>query len=199
MAVTGFARPETLIYNSGGHENDVLILTKPLGTGILSTALKRDLLTKNQTAELYHTMRKLNKYAIEIIRTFPVHACTDITGFGLLGHLHEVCHASKLDAIVELTGIRFIDGAIDLAAQGMISGGTLNNKTHYRKYVTWDDAVSEPLRNLLFDGQTSGGLLCSLPPSRADECLKTLINANIPAFPIGRLIPGSGEKIFVKN
>lgn len=197
MAVTGFADPGKILYNSAARENDVLILTKPLGTGILSTAMKRDLLTSGQEESLYKCMRELNRIPKDLMMSYPVNSCTDITGFGLIGHLYEMCRASGLSAEINLPGIKFLEGSMELASQRIISGGTLNNRQYYEEYVHWEETIPEYRKDLLCDGQTSGGLLISLPAEPANYLLDELLRSKINAFYVGKIMKTKEINIYV--
>ncbi len=198
MAVTGFAEPKKILYNSGAKPNDVLMLTKPLGTGILSTALKRGLLSSLQEEALYQCMRELNKVPKDLMMKYPINSCTDVTGFGLIGHLYEMCLASRLSAEVSSESIQFLEGSRELASQRVLSGGNRNNRQYYEAYVDWKNSLPEYLKDLLCDGQTSGGLLISLPEKHAVDLMEDLLSVNISAFFVGRMLESTETKLFIK-
>ncbi len=158
MAVTGIIHPDKILKNSGAQPGDTLILTKPIGTGILATAMKRGILDQQSSNRTIEQMLLLNKKAADVMRDFPVNACTDITGFGLLGHLHEMTYASGVNAEIHSGDVPLLPGAEEMAAAGIIPGGTLNNLEFSEKFVTWNESVSYLRKVLLCDAQTSGGI-----------------------------------------
>ncbi|MEJ2636912.1 MAG: selenide, water dikinase SelD [Calditrichia bacterium] len=179
LAVTGIADPEKIIRNSGAQIGDVLILTKPLGTGILSTALKQGLLEKEQQRMLVEIMGALNRDAAEAMQEVGVHACTDITGFGLLGHLLEMIKDSNATAFIQHENVPFLPGVQELSAGNMIPGGTRDNFSYTSPFVGYDEHISENKRLMLNDAQTSGGLLIAVRADRADKLLEKLHSQNI--------------------
>lgn len=192
MVVSGIVHPEKIIKNKGAMAGDVLILTKPLGTGIISTAIKRGLVKKSLQNEVIDLMSELNKIPAELMLNYEVHACTDVTGFGLLGHLREMSKASKCDVNLKFADIPFINDAKDLAAAGIIPGGTFNNLEYVKDDV---DFGSHTRTNqlLLADSQTSGGLLIALRPEQADEYLKKILKAGVNSAVVIGEFTGNGE------
>jgi len=178
MVITGSVHPEKILTNSNAQVNDVLILTKPLGTGIIATAVKHGLASDDIAATAIKIMSELNKDAAEVMVDFPVNACTDISGFGLLGHLLEMTRASKTDAEIFLDKVPFIPGVELLMMNQAISGGTLNNEEYVSPFMEWD-AIPEANRILLCDAQTSGGLLISVPELQAASLLNELHSKGI--------------------
>lgn len=172
--VTGVIHPDKVIKNNSAQPGDVLILTKPVGTGILSTALKQNLLDEESVLELKNTMIELNKDASEAMIEAGVSSCTDITGFGLLGHLLEMMKASNTSAKIEMHKIPLLNNVIELAASGVIPGGTKDNYQHTLSNVKYTDELSDIKKLILNDAQTSGGLLISLPESKHNYLLKLL-------------------------
>ncbi len=179
LAVTGIIDPDKILTNAGAQPGDALILTKPLGMGILTTALKRGLLEKETAEYIVKIMASLNRAAAEAMTGLPVNACTDITGFGLLGHLKEMVEGSKVEATIYADSVPLIKEAVEFAAGGIVPGGTLDNMAYVSDHVVWDDAVSKTTRTLLCDAQTSGGLLISIPADHKDELLAKLQDAGI--------------------
>jgi len=178
MVVSGIIHPDKIIKNAGAKPGDVLILTKPLGTGILSTAIKRGLVEDDLKKEVTIIMSKLNKVASEIMLKYNVSACTDVTGFGLLGHLREVTLASKCNADVFFDRIPFIREVKAFATAGIIPGGTYNNLDYVKDDV--DYGIRTKTEQLLLnDAQTSGGLLISLPENDGKQYLEELKQAGI--------------------
>ena len=156
---------------------DMLILTKPLGTGIISTAIKKDKVHTSIIDEAVQAMSHLNRGAAEAMNTVGVSACTDITGFGLLGHLLEMCKASKVSAVIKFSKLPLIQGVFELAQKGFIPGGTKNNLDFVYPDVNFSEIILKEEQFLLADAQTSGGLLISVPRDKA-EALQGLLQEN---------------------
>jgi len=198
MVVTGTVHPEKVWANSGAEEGDAIILTKPLGTGILTTALKRGLLNEQTKKVVTESMSELNSRSADIIKKFTVHACTDVTGFGLIGHLSEVTRASYTDAEIFAGRIPVFEEVSAMAAANIVPGGTTNNLTHFSKYVLWDNEISDITRLVLCDAQTSGGLLFTVPGEEKEEIITDLHKAGISAAAhIGNCLKKGEGKIFV--
>jgi selenide,water dikinase len=197
--VTGLVAPDKVIRNSTAQPGDALILTKPIGLGILTTALKQGLVGSEVEERLIRVMSRLNRAAAESMRKYTVHACTDVTGFGLLGHLHEMTQGSKVDARIALSSVPIIPEARDLAAMDVVPGGTLNNLAYVETHIDFDDKIDHVSRILLADAQTSGGLLISLPAGQAEELLTDLSAKGIEAARIGEMTgEGPGRISVVK-
>ena len=175
LVVTGKVNKENLALNSTAKAGDTLILTKPLGTGIISTAIKKEKAPESIIDEVVKIMSQLNEGAAQAMNIVGVSACTDITGFGLLGHLLEMCKASKVSAIIEFNKLPLIQGAFELAQKGFIPGGSKNNLDFVYPDVNFSDNISEEEQYLMADAQTSGGLLISVPQDKA-ETLQNLLN-----------------------
>ncbi|QRN84436.1 selenide, water dikinase SelD [Chloroflexota bacterium] len=200
MAVTGLVAPDKVIRNSTGKPGDALILTKPLGLGILTTALKQGLVNRSIQTKLIEIMAGLNKTAAECMAAFPVNACTDVTGFGLLGHLHEMTEGAGVDAEINLSAVPILPEARQMAEMEVIPGGTLNNLAFVGPHVNFDPSLSRIDQILLADAQTSGGLLISLPASEADGLLAALADKNIQAALIGHMTQlGKGQINVIKG
>ncbi|MCK4358675.1 MAG: selenide, water dikinase SelD [Candidatus Cloacimonetes bacterium] len=199
MVVVGLVHPEKIWKNIGMVPNDAILLTKPIGTGILSTAMKRGLLSKNQKSELVETMETLNNYTSQILNDFTVHACTDVTGFGLLGHLSEMTKASDVDVEIFADNVKLLNGAAEFATGNIIPGGTLSNLKFVEPIVEWSSSISYVQKVLLSDAQTSGGLLVSIPEDECKELMDKFQKKGIQGFSkIGRVISNGTGKIFVK-
>jgi len=179
MVVSGTVHPDRIWANSGAREKDAIILTKPVGTGILTTAVKRGLLEEKSRIEIIRSMSELNRVAADILQKYSVHACTDITGFGLIGHLSEVTVASRVNAELFAERVPVFDETANLAAANIIPGGTLNNLNHFSRHVTWDESISYITKIILCDAQTSGGLLFTVPFNQKDGILADLKKAGI--------------------
>lgn len=175
MTVTGFVDPAKMVRKKGAKPGDVLFLTKPLGTGILSAAIDRGLAGTETEHEIYKIMAHLNKGASEAMLTVGVNACTDVTGFGLLGHLAEMLTASDVSAQIYLSKMPWIPGVKELAKEGAIPAGTHNNYRYLRNMVNWERIKDHDDMLLLCDAQTSGGLLIAVSQEKADQLRATLL------------------------
>jgi cysteine desulfurase len=195
LAVTGVVHPAKVLRNSTAKVGDALILTKPLGLGIISTAVKSGLAKQEVAREAAEAMATLNRAACEAMITVGANACTDITGFGLLGHLREVTVGSGVDVTLSAGTVPVLPAAWDLAGAGAVPGGTLNNLAHVADHVTFMPGVSRVAQLILADAQTSGGLLISLPENKADTLLTELKERGVTtAVRIGRVTAeGSGH------
>ena len=178
-AVTGVVHPDRVLTNRGARPGDALVLTKPIGTGILSTAMKRGLLEGEQAAALVAVMAALNRAAAEAALAAGATACTDVTGFGLLGHLLEMMQGSGTRAVLRAGDVPLLEGALELAAGGVVPGGSKDNLDHVAPRVEYDASLGDVRRLLLSDAQTSGGLLVALPAGRAAELLDRLGAAGV--------------------
>lgn len=186
LAVIGEAHPERLLLNSGARPGDALVLTKPIGTGILTTALKRGRLTEVDLAEAIRSMTTLNDTAARLAVAHGAHAGTDVTGFGLLGHLANILRASAVGAEVAFSAVPLFPEALKLADEGMVPGGTLRNLKAVE--ADWDPGLSEAERLLCADAQTSGGLLVAVPQDRVAPLLADLETQGVSgASLIGRV------------
>jgi selenide, water dikinase len=191
LAVTGTVHPDKVISNAGGRPGDVLVLTKPLGVGAIVTARKRGVVDDGLLAEAVDVMTTLNDIAASAARAAGAHAMTDVTGFGLLGHLHSLGLASLLAARIDAAGVPAIEGVIDLLdGDDAVSGGSARNREYAETFTVFADSVPESRRRLLSDATTSGGLLVAVPADRAGE---------IPGSPVGRLVDGQPGAIHVNG
>lgn len=199
LVVLGIVHPDKILTNSKAEPGDKIILTKPIGLGIISTALKRGFADEKIQEKVYRIMSDLNKKAAEIMSKFPVNSCTDVTGFGLLGHLMEMTKASKVDAELFLKDVPIIPEAMEFITGNIIPGGTKNNLDYVSDYVIWNEKISHPEKIILCDAQTSGGLLISIKPDFAEKMLTELHNNGINDSAIIGSFIGNGEgKILVK-
>ena len=200
LAVTGEVHPDHLMTNAAGKAGDYLVLTKPLGTGLLTTALKRDRLTEADIAPAISSMRALNAGAARAARAAGVRAATDITGFGLLGHLGNILAGSKLAAELWMENLPALDHAREMTAEGMVPGGTARNLEAASAVTTYAADVTPAERILLSDAQTSGGLLLAVRPERLDDLLTALKQEGTPSMAvIGRLVEGATGAIRVSS
>ena len=198
MVAIGEVHPNRIVTLANAQAGDVLVLTKPIGTGVLTTALKRDLASAADLADAVRSMATLNAGGARAMLANGAHAATDVTGFGLLGHLQNMLAASGVSAEIDAASVPLLPRAADLAARGAIPGGTTRNREALTDTVRFDAAVPETIRVLLFDAQTSGGLLIAVPPNRADSLLAALKNEKTPAAArIGRIVGGPPGTITV--
>lgn len=174
LSVTGFVHPSKVLTNSGSRPGDMLILTKPLGTGILTTANKLELLDNNALEKMIESMKFLNKTAKEIAEEFPIHACTDITGFGLLGHLFEMTFSSNVTAHISTDLIPVLPTALAHAKKNILPTGLYRNQQYLKEHVLFTVNIPSSMVSLLHDPQTSGGLLFSVPEKEAQRFVKQL-------------------------
>ena len=197
LSVTGIVNPDKVLTNANVQPGDALVLTKALGTGILATAAKADMFAIG-VAAANAGMANLNKQAAEIMTRYAVNACTDITGFGLLGHVYEMAAASKVNITIDSTALPLLPEAAEAAAMGFVPAGAYDNRS-YLQTVTFADDVPENQRDLCFDPQTSGGLLVSLPREYAIELLSELRSGGVPeAAIIGEATTTGRGEIYVK-
>ena len=199
MAVTGLVAPERLTRNSGMRAGDRLVLTKPLGLGLISTAIKAGSATAEQTRAAVETMTTLNRAGSEAMGEVGVSGATDVTGFGLLGHLHIALRASGVGAEVDAAAVPFLPGALELARGGMAPSGTRRNLEFVAPSVAWDAADEEWERLALADAQTSGGLLISVPEGRSDALVAALADRGIAAPVVGVVTSETAGRILVRG
>lgn len=187
-AITGEVHPKRVVTNAGAKTGDLLVLTKPIGTGILATALKRGRLSDPLLRAMTRQMRTLNKAAAAAMTAVGPSAATDVTGFGLLGHARNVARASRKTIRIWSQAVPYLPGVLEMASEGIASAGLLSNRESIDPDVAWDEGVSEASRRALVDPQTSGGLLIALPPSRADRLLARLRRARVRAEVVGEVL-----------
>ena len=199
LVVSGLVRRDRVVRNVGAQPGDVLVLTKPLGTGIFTTGLKRDLVPRAREPEIVALMSALNRGAACAMLEAGPHAGTDVTGYGLLGHLHTMLHASGVRAELDASRIPFLQDALLLAARGCVPGGSQANRRFAEARVDWGE-LPEPERLVLADAQTSGGLLVALPESRLPILLAALEREATPARAvIGHVLPGEAGRIALRG
>ena len=197
LAVTGTVHPDRVRRNRGGRPGDRLVLTKPLGTGVISTAIKHQVAPPDSAAAAIESMLRLNRDAADAMATVGVHAATDVTGFGLLGHLHYMARASGLAARVEVALVPFLPGAEVLADAGEVPGGTRSNERFLASRVRWPADLPAARQILLCDAQTSGGLLLAVPASGAASLMAALQAKRVAGTVIGELTQGEAGSIVV--
>lgn len=187
LAVTGLVDPAKMISTVGALPGDLLLLTKPLGTGILTTALKGEVIDEAQMSDAIRSMTTLNRQASEAMIEVGVHACTDITGFGLLGHALEMAEASGVELVIEAGTLHVFPLVLDMAAIGLVPAGSYHNREHYLPRVVNRDEVPPELVDILADPQTSGGLLIAVAPDRLAALQAALQRRGVTAFTVGRV------------
>jgi selenide,water dikinase len=199
LSVTGTIHPARVVLNTGARAGDRLILTKPLGTGIISTAIKGDMADEGAIAKIFKSMATLNKEAAELMQETGVHACTDVTGFGLLGHAAEMVEGADVGMVIDSAAVPFFPEARELAEMGMIPGGLHRNRDFRKNMIDIAEGVPRYLEDILFDPQTSGGLLITVPAPKAAELLDKMHEAGITeAAIIGEVVAEPKGKIVVK-
>lgn len=195
LAVTGTVHPDRVVTNGGAQVGDQLVLTKPIGIGVLTTALKRGLLTPQETEQVTAVMAALNREAAAAMMEVGVHAATDVTGFGLLGHLYEMARASQVGFRVESQQVGVLEPALRWLAEGVLPGGSKSNRAYLEstRCLDWAPAVDEVSRQLLCDAVTSGGLLISVAPTRRDELDRALAQRGVDRYWIGEALDNGGR------
>ena len=198
LCVTGLVHPSRILTNSGAKEGDILVLTKPLGTGILSTAAKAELLEEKAYKQMVELMTTLNKYAAQAVGPIALSACTDVTGFGLVGHVKEM--AEGCGSTIELWAgkIPIVPKALELARDGIIPAGAYRNMDFTANDTLEDSAVPREVLDCLYDSQTAGGLLLSVPEDRLQELLTRLTDAGVPAAAVGAVVPRREKLVHIK-
>ena len=195
LVVLGFVDPKRLLSKSGLKDGDVLILTKPLGFGLTTTALKRDLAEAADVEEAIEWMSRLNRTASELAVEFGVVAGTDITGYGLLGHGLEMAGASNLALDLRFEKVPFLRGAATYSRKGAFAGGAIDNRKYFGPHVLFAPSLSMSDQMMLFDPQTSGGLLLGVPADRVEDFLRRAAELEQPAWIIGEARDGSGIRV----
>ena len=199
LSVTGTINPRQLVTNSGAKVRDKLILTKPLGTGIISTALKAGVVNEGLAGRVTKSMATLNNKASELMQEIGVHACTDITGFGLIGHAIQIAESSQVGIELHLASIPYFPEVIDFSREGLCPGGLYRNKDYYSNRVEFAGEIPEYMQDILFDAQTSGGLLISLSPGKAELLLNRLLEAGVEeAAIIGEVVSEPGGMVILR-
>jgi selenide,water dikinase len=198
LSVTGVVHPDKVWTNSGAKPGDVLILTKPIGVGIQTTAIKKDALTDDQLARVMLIMATLNKTAAEVLQQFDVHACTDVTGFGLLGHAKEMACGAGVGLNIFADQVPVLEGTRKLAEDGYVPGGSKSNHSWLRNDVEYSEGVEEITQLILCDAVTSGGLIAALPEEQAEQAVQRLREAGVEyAAIIGKVVTDHPNCIFV--
>lgn len=197
-AVTGVVNPQRVWANAGARPGDRLVLTKRIGTGIISTALKEGAASEASVNAAAESMATLNRVACEVAQGFPVDAATDITGFGLLGHAREMAVAGKVSLVIDHTKIELLPEAVEYSRRGFLPGGLKRNIEFIGGCVEFVAGIAEEVQNLLFDPQTSGGLLVAVAAADAPRLLAGLRERGVPAQEIGEVLPKMKSLILVR-
>lgn len=198
LSVTGFVHPARVLTKQNLQPGDGLVLTKPLGTGIVNTAIKAGMASADLTESVTRLMAALNRIAAETMARFDVHACTDVTGFGLLGHLAEMVSGSGRSVRVFAERIPVIEDALTFAAMGLIPAGAYKNREFRAGMIEVGDGMARERQDMLFDPQTSGGLLICMPGAQAEDLVAALKDAGLgDAAKVGEIVDGPAEKIRV--
>lgn len=192
MAITGIVDPKQIVTNAGARIGDLLVLTKPLGTGILTTARKKNVISDADLQEAVDAMTTLNDAASRAMLAAGAHAATDITGFGLLGHAENIARASAVRLSIEAKSVPFMNGVLELIARGIVPGGTRHNAQTHAAFTRFDPSVTDAVRIGLSDAQTSGGLLISVAADRVDELSRRLRENGALAAVVGDVRSGAG-------
>jgi selenide, water dikinase len=195
LVVIGFVDPRKMLSKGGLRVGDALVLTKPLGFGVTTTALKQQKADEQDVLEAVTWMKQLNKTASQLANEFGLRGGTDITGYSLLGHGMEMAEASGVALKFSFENIPFISSARKYAEQGIFPGGAFDNKKHFESQVEFTDSINEPNQMLLFDPQTSGGLLLGVPRAKLDSFLSRALEMEQPAWVVGTVDEGRGIKI----
>lgn len=194
MAVVGTVHPDKIVTNAGARPGDQLVLTKPLGTGIVMTAMMTDQATDHDVWQATQAMSALNKDAAEVMLRFGAHAATDITGFGLIGHGHELAQASGVTLRFWLDRLPILPGALEYAAQGILTGGGGSNLDYYKTWTDFGGHTDERI-DLVCDAQTSGGLLISFPPETVEEAIEEMRTRGVQAVRVGEVLEGEAGRL----
>ncbi len=195
LVVIGFVDPHRMLSKGGLNVGDALVLTKPLGYGVTTTALKREQAQAQDVAEAVGWMKRLNKVASQLANEFELRGGTDITGYSLLGHAMEMADASQVGIKFDLAKIPFISCARKYAELGCFAGGAFDNKKHFEARVNFSESIDEENQMLLFDPQTSGGLLLAVPPAKLDAFMARAQQLDQPSWVIGTVAPDSGIQV----
>ncbi len=197
VSVTGFVHPDRVLTNAGAKPGDILVLTKAIGTGVLSTAFKNEVIEEGGMEEAITSMSTLNRTASEAAQKIGVNSCTDVTGFGLAGHAYEVAAASGVHLKIDLLKIPVMKGVLELIEKECIPGGGYANRNHYQNWVNFEGDISETKKALVFDPQTSGGLLISVPREKADDLVEELVKKTLRSQIIGEVLEIRGDEKYV--
>lgn len=195
LSVMGTIHPKHILTKAGARPKDKLVLTKPLGVGVITTALKGEKAESDHVAKATESMKKLNRLAAQIIQKIGVNACTDITGFSLLGHACEMAEKSSVQIRFALDKLPFLEGADKYAADGVFPGGACRNRDCYKPQVNFTSGIDEKTQMLLFTPETSGGLLFAVPPEKLNQLVDQFEKENQSVWVVGEVVEGRGIEV----
>jgi selenide,water dikinase len=195
LVALGFVHPDRVLTKAGAQPGDTLVLTKPLGVGIITTALKADQAKPEHFDAAVTSMLKLNRAAAELLQAAGTRACTDVTGFALLGHAHEMAEKSGVRLRFRVGSIPFLPGAEEYAGMWLFPAGTAHNRSAYQKHIRFGPGVPEETQELLYTPETSGGLLAAIPPDRLNNLKANFAQAHAPLWVIGDVLEGRGIEV----
>ena len=198
LSVSGFVHPKKVWKNSSAKVGDVLIITKPIGLGVINTAIKGGIATNEEIADATHTMETLNKYAKRAVENYTINSCTDITGFGLMGHCYEMAKGSNTTFELDSSNMPILKGALDYANMGLIPKGCYDNKKFVGNNYILENDIDESLLNVMFNPETSGGLLITVPENEVDDILEKLKEIPTRFAVIGRVVEKSEKYLTIK-
>ena len=195
LSVMGLVHPDRILAKGGARPGDALVLTKPLGVGIITTALKAGIADADHVRAAVEGMKQLNRQATQLVQQMGVHACTDITGFALLGHGHEMAERSDARFRFDFEKLPFLDGAKQYADDNLFPGGSSRNRDAYERWVDFGPGIYEEMQLLLFTPETSGGLLVAVPSDRLDTLTTLFVEAEHPYWTVGEVVDGEGIEV----
>ncbi len=195
LCVIGTVHPDRILTKAGARPGDAVFLTKPLGTGLIATAAKFEEVEPAHLAAAVDSMSQLNRYAAQVVRELEPHALTDVTGFGMLGHAFEIADAGDVQLRIDSASLPLLRGAIEYASRGVLTGGGFRNRDYLAGKAELADAVGDDLAHVLFDPQTSGGLLFTLDGRRSVEAEERFAKADLPLWRIGEVAEGRGVRV----
>ena len=195
LCVLGLIHPQRIFTKAGARPSDILYLSKPLGTGIITTAAKFDEAKPEHLQAAIDSMTRLNRHPSHIVRAVEAHALTDITGYSILGHGYEIAAASNVALRFVASSVPLLPGAPEYASQGIITGGASRNRKYLGEKVSLSQDIAEDLQHILYDPQTSGGLLFAVPPEKAQEVEVRFAAAELPVWPVGEVLKGAGVQV----
>lgn len=199
LAVTGLVHPEKVLTKQGARTGDAVLITKPLGIGIIATALKAGMASSSAVQDITNAMVTLNKTASEVIQDIGVHACTDITGFGLIGHAMEVARSSSKAVCLHASTVPVFKDALEYASMGLVPMGAQNNRNFYDPCVVYREHISPEMKDILYDPQTSGGLFITVDPEKKDRLIERCKEREVEVFLVGEVLDEPAEKIVIEK
>jgi selenide,water dikinase len=195
LSVMGLVHPDRVLTKAGARPGDALVLTKPLGVGIVTTALKGEVADPAHVAAAVESMKQLNRDAARLIQEIGVHGCTDVTGFALLGHGYEMADKSGVRLRFHVERLPFVEGALQYAEEWLFPGGACRNQQCYEQWVDFAPDISEEMQTLLFTPETSGGLLVAVPPQELDSLTARFAQEGHPCWVVGEVVEGAGIEV----